>query len=161
MTTEEDVLAPVKADLFAILDKAPWEAYAVRQAVIKGQIDGTKYKGDCCCIKGIIAKNAGLTIGKLGTYDSPLFESTYGIKLGLFSSPLEQYIVDIRPGQTPENDERCKQLLAWLNEYIAEQKAKKAASLDAKVMAGLDEVLAAAACELAKGKEVAPELVEV
>jgi hypothetical protein len=137
----EPNLDEVKADFFGILDKAPWEAYAVRQAVFEGQISGNQYSGDCCCIKGIIAKDLGLplTEGRMS-----IFTQTYGIRLGVNSSPLEQYIIVIRPGHTPENNETCRQLLTWLNEYIAGLEAKQAAQVTASVQAGLEEALASA-----------------
>ncbi len=142
--TVQDELAPVKEDFFAILDKAPWEAYAVRQAVIKGQIYGKTYFGECCCIKGIIAKDLGMPLGEAFFSEESMvtFTRVYDIPLSASKSPLEQYIIDIRPGHTPENNEQCRQLLVWLDEYITGLEVKQAANLEAKVHAGLEEVLA-------------------
>jgi hypothetical protein len=139
----------VKKDLFSILAKTPWEAYSVRQAIIKGRIDGRSYGGSCCCIKGIIAKNNGLDL-RVG---ERIFNATYGIRTGLYSSSLEQYILVIRPGMKPENNGKCQQLLSWLDEFIAAKEAKQTLNLGAAVQAGLEEVLTAVS--------EAPELVQV
>lgn len=142
-------LDQVKADFFNILDKAPWEAFAVRQAVRQGKIDGKSYFGDCCCIKGIIARNVGLDlrpnlsdIRTINISNSKTFQNSYGIGLSASHSPLEQYIMHIRPGETPENNPECKQLLEWLDEYITGLKAKQSASIQSAVEAGLDAALA-------------------
>lgn len=143
----------VKKDLFEILEKAPWEAYAVRQAIKQGKIDGTRYGGECCCIKGIIANNSGL-----GATDD--FVTAYGITLdGYGYSPVENYVRDIYPGMNPGNNEKCRQLLTWLDEFIAQEEAKKAAAVTASVQAGLEEVLAAAG--LPAAEEAVSELVQV
>jgi hypothetical protein len=144
MTIQEQ-LAPVKEDFFSILDKAPWEAYAVRQAVVEGKIDGSTYgKSECCCIKGIIARNMGMEILSFSTGQK--FSATYGIDLEVLGndSPLEKYIRFIKPGHAPENNKKCQQLLDWLDEFITQEEAKQAAQVTASVQAGLDEALASA-----------------
>lgn len=150
--SQEYDLGEVKTDLFKVLNTAPWEAEAVRIALTKGEIAGYKYGGRCCCIKGIIAKNLGISISELNKF--------YGIKPDAMS-PMEAFLVNIWPSDKPENSAYAKFIMDCLDEFIAGLDAKQAANLGASVQAGLDEVLAGA-CELPVVEEKSvPELVQV
>jgi hypothetical protein len=136
-------LAAVKKELWEVLNIAPEEAKAVRQAVIAGDIDGGYYIGECCCIKGIIAAKLGIPVKNL--------EAAYGIGLNE-RSYLENFLFNIVEGDAPESSAFSRALLEWCDEFIAEQKALK---LRRAVEADLEEVLAAAMPRLEK--EQTPE----
>jgi hypothetical protein len=129
-------LAAVKQDLHKVLEMAPWETESVRLAVIEGKINGMRYTGTCCCIKGIIAQNLGVLVSEM-----PKF---YGIMPDAHS-PMEEFLYSIMPGDTPETSAYSKFILDCLEEFIAEQEALSAGKLQEAVQAGLEEALAAVA----------------
>jgi hypothetical protein len=128
-------LKAVKKDLWQVLQAAPWEAELVRLAIIEGEVDGSSYNGECCCIKGIIARNLGVPVKKL--------KQLFGISLNP-TSPLEIFLFNLTEGDTPETSQYSWQMLKWLDEFIAGWESQKAARLREAVNADLEEVLAAA-----------------
>jgi hypothetical protein len=123
-------LEAVKKDLWQVLQIAPSEANSVRQAIINGDLDGGFYIGECCCIKGIIAKSLGIPVKKL--------DQSLGISLN-HRSYLENFLFNIMEGDTPETNAYSRAILEWCNEFIAEQEAVK---LRLAVEADIEEVLA-------------------
>jgi hypothetical protein len=133
---QEFDLAAVKQDLHKVLELAPWEAESVRLAVIQGKVDGRTYGGECCCVKGIIAQNLGIETSQINRF--------YGIMPDAHS-PMEEFLYNIVPGDTPETSAYSKFILDCLDEFIAEQAALSAGKLEEAVQAGLEEALAAVA----------------
>lgn len=123
-------LEAVKQDLWQVLQIAPAEAKSVRQAIIQGDVDGGYYIGDCCCIKGIMAKSLGIPVQELNR--------SYGIGLNR-RSYLENFLFNIMEGDTPESNSYSRAILQWCDQFIAEQNALK---LRQAVQAGIEEVLA-------------------
>lgn len=124
-------LAAVKKELWQVLQLAPSEAKAVRQAILNGDVDGGYYIGECCCIKGIMAKSLGIPVKQL--------EESCGIGLDR-RSYLENFLFNILDGDTPESSAYSRAILNWCDEFIAEQKALQ---LRQAVEADIEEVLAA------------------
>lgn len=128
-------LAAVKKDLCQVLQAAPWEAGPVRRAIIEGEVDGSSYKGECCCVKGIIANDLGVPVKKL--------DQLFGITLNP-TSPLEIFLINLMEGDTPETSEYSRQMLEWLDEFIGQWETQKAARFQEAVETGIEEALTAA-----------------
>ncbi len=96
-----------KHDFWAVLLKAKTEISGLRDFLINGQIDGTKYEGECACLKGSIAniKNCHYTKIPLIKADS--------------SEPSEIWFLQIKKGMTPENSEIVKLTVAWIDEFLS------------------------------------------
>lgn len=58
-------LKAAKRDFFAILLTAVNEIGFLRQALIDGQVDGSTYHGDCCCLVGTIARGRNCEVTSL------------------------------------------------------------------------------------------------
>lgn len=123
-------LEAVKRDLWQVLQIAPSEAKSVRQAIMQGDVDGGFYIGECCCIKGIIAKSLGVPVKSL--------DQSYGIGLNR-RSYMENFLFNIMEGDTPETNSYSRAILQWCDEFIAEQGAIK---LRQAVQADIEEILA-------------------
>lgn len=72
--------------------------------MIDGKINGTKYEGDCACLKGTI-HNAKACDWK----ESGLIRNV--------SEPSEQWFLQIAEKQTPENNNVVKLTVDWINEF--------------------------------------------
>jgi len=101
-------LSAAKEDFLRVLDSAPNEVAALRQAHMEGRIDGTCYEGDCCCLKG--------TLEKAGSPRLP----------HAALSPAEMFYYPIRPGYVPsEHDNAPWQsrlsaiAVGWIDEWLA------------------------------------------
>ena len=85
-----------KADLFYILDHSPDEAEGLKSALIEGWIEGSLYEGP--------------------------FE-IYGIKPHHLS-PVEQFFLNIKKSDTPENNGESKLAVEWIDEWLAKNTEK-------------------------------------
>jgi hypothetical protein len=94
-----------KHDLWAVLLKSRNEIAELKQALIKGEIDGSKYDGECCCLMGTIAK-----IKKCHYKVLPNLKADS-------SEPSEKWFMLLSPGMTPETSEVCKLTLNWIEEF--------------------------------------------
>ena len=105
-------LTVIRADIFAVLDRAPEEALAVADALKKGRVDGSLYEGPCCCLIGTIAKQR---------------KCHYGYMPGLKPDeqrPAERWFLAICPGDTPDNSQIVKITHDWVLEWIESTRAK-------------------------------------
>ena len=100
-------LSEAKQDLFDVLSKSRPEIQGLLDALNSGKIDGSKYEGDCCCLKGTIANIRQCNYAKL---DGIIPDS---------SSPSERLFMAIKPGDTPENNPVSKIVVEWINEFLA------------------------------------------
>ncbi|MFK3647942.1 pentapeptide repeat-containing protein [Lysobacter enzymogenes] len=104
-------LTPIRDDVWAVLASAPGEAYAVRDALIAGKVDGSTYSGACACLVGTIAKARGTNeCGIEGLQPSS-------------SRPAERFFMNIKPGDTPESNQSSALALDWVNDFIARVEA--------------------------------------
>jgi hypothetical protein len=102
----------VKDDLFEVLTVLNDEVPALLKSLRQGTIDGSVYEGECACLVGTIAK---------------IKSCNYKTIPGLIpdsSRPIERFFLSIRPGHTPENSVKCKEIEAWILEYMESVKAK-------------------------------------
>lgn len=97
----------VKRDLFDILRVSIPEIPLVKEAIETGQIDGGQYYGACRCIKGWIRS----TMRTSGRPPMPLWQNPW--------SPVELYITDVEPGDTPGNNKELATLYSWIREFEA------------------------------------------
>ncbi|MDB5081890.1 MAG: hypothetical protein JWP00_3814 [Chloroflexi bacterium] len=126
-------LEAVKRDLWKVLEAAPHEVPAIRQAIIEGEVDGGFYRGECCCIIGILSKNLGVPVMSLS--------QAYGI-LPDPHSPMEIFLYNIVEGDTPETSVYSRAVLNWCDEFLAELPARQAARLQEAVQADIEAILA-------------------
>jgi hypothetical protein len=93
-----------KRDILSIFNYLPNEVKGLREKIIKGQIDGSQYEGDCCCL-----------IGSLGNESAVCSIPYYEKGLHNFG---EQLFSQIREGDTPETNQFSKIALELCDEFI-------------------------------------------
>jgi len=97
-------LLSFKSDIWRVLMYTKKEVAGLKKAMIEGKINGSVYSGDCCCLKGTLAKVKGCTISEAG-----LFERS--------SELCEQWFMQFKEGQTPKNYSPMKMTLEWIEEF--------------------------------------------
>ena len=114
-------------DILFVLEHLKSEVPFLRDKLIKGEVNGTQYEGDCACLIGTLAKADG-GMDKVCAaipYDERGLEN-YG----------EQWFWNIRQGDTPENSTfaahavaLCDMVLAKDNTKVGKPKRGRKASL--------------------------------
>lgn len=103
-------LDPIRADVRDVLSHARAECPMLLAAIREGRINGKIYRGECACLIGTIANARGVDF---------FYEPMRGIKADQ-TRLAERWFMEIKPGDTPENN-RASQLAAqWVEEFIAE-----------------------------------------
>jgi len=105
-------LVAAKADLWSILDLAPAEVPAVREALIAGRVDGSTYSGSCSCLIGTIATARGCSEYGLGNLKPNS------------DRPAEQFFMRIRPGHVPAVNYHAALAVLWIDEWTATRKTE-------------------------------------
>jgi hypothetical protein len=108
--SDADLIA-IRDDLWSVLDSAPAEVQAVRDALLTGKVDGSTYSGDCCCLVGTVANARGCYYSDLG-----------GLQPNS-SRPAERWFLAIRPGMTPDTNQVVHITVAWVDEWLAKASA--------------------------------------
>jgi hypothetical protein len=95
-----------------VLDNAPSEVDGLLKKLRSGEINGSTYEGECCCLVGTIANIKGCSYTNIPNIrpDS--------------SRPAERFFLSIRKGHTPENRRRCKEIEGWILEWMEFNKEK-------------------------------------
>lgn len=88
-------LTPIRDDVWAVLAAAPGEAYAVRDALAAGSVDGSVYEGPCACLVGTIANARGCK-----------YDAIEGLRPASWR-PAERFFMSILSGHF--SDEFCAQ----------------------------------------------------
>ncbi|MEO0852775.1 MAG: pentapeptide repeat-containing protein [Cyanobacteria bacterium J06648_11] len=100
-----------KADFWLILTMSAPEVPALKAEIIAGQIDGSTYEGECCCLVGTLEKSAA---------KERLLRLPHAS-----SSPAEAWFTLISPGDKPGDDTAggfaAQKALEWLEEWEAFQ----------------------------------------
>ena len=99
-------LSRIKRDLFEIFAATHPEIAGLRQALADGQIDGSTYEGDCCCLVGTIARNRGCRFDAVACVQPDS------------DRPAERWFLAIRPGDTPETSQIAKITVEWIDEFL-------------------------------------------
>jgi hypothetical protein len=102
--TRADLLR-FKSDLWRVLLMYKNEIGGLKQSILDGKIDGSKYSGTCACLKGTIANVKGCEIDLLPN----ITKST--------SEPSEQWFLQFKEGQTPSNSNALKLTFEWIEEF--------------------------------------------
>ena len=93
-------------DLWAVLSSQPSEAISVLKALEEGRVNGSTYTGSCACLVGTIANSLDIDYHDL-EHINP--DST---------RPAEQWFLQIKKGDTPENSEPCRLAAEWTEMWI-------------------------------------------
>jgi uncharacterized protein YjbI with pentapeptide repeats len=100
-------LEDIKKDFFSRLSLAKNEVAGLYDHLIRGQINGSCYEGECACFCGTIANIRG--------------EKFNDMKIDLkpdSSSPTEKWFLAIDRGDTPESNQVSKITAEWLREFM-------------------------------------------
>jgi hypothetical protein len=125
----------VRQDFWSVLDEAPLEVPALREALVTGQVDGSTYTGQCSCLVGTIAQARGVATESI---PSRGFEGLASPVRPDASRPAEVWFLPIRPGQcaVPEGEMeqerteglfRARLALRWVDEWTESRIALAAA----------------------------------
>ena len=88
-----------KKDLLYVLIHSKYEVPVLKEKLIKGEIDGSQYEGECCCLIGTLAKADGgmeTFVNQIPFYEKGL--ENYS----------EQLFWQIKKGDTAENNQFVK-----------------------------------------------------
>ena len=119
-----------RADCWSILDQVPGEVAFLREAIVKGEINGSVYKDEsgCGCLTGTIALHTGCDISDFAERTGVIPDS---------GRPAEQWFIDIVKGDKPlpldtkewpsESVFRSSYAKAWLDEWVESRTAIAAA----------------------------------
>lgn len=99
-------LTKVRDDIWAVLSCAPAEAFAVRDALLAGKVEGWAYSGQCACLVGTIANERGCSVNDLLLLEPNM------------NRPAEIFFLSINQGDTPDNSESCKLAYQWVDQWI-------------------------------------------
>jgi uncharacterized protein YjbI with pentapeptide repeats len=100
-------LSEIKADYLTVLSMAKHEVVELYKALLSGRIDGSSYAGDCACLVGTIANIRHEDYRGLGIELRP--DS---------SRSAEKWFLNIRKGDTPENNAVSAIVKDWTLEFM-------------------------------------------
>jgi hypothetical protein len=100
-------LSSFKNDLWEILLKSKNEISKLKEKILDGQIDGSVYEGECCCLLGTIAVIRDCN-----------YKNLKGIAPSS-SRPAEQWFSMFKKGMSPENNDKLKLTVDWIEEFEA------------------------------------------
>jgi len=104
-------LTDTKKDFIRVISAMKTEIAGLFKAMWDGKIDGSKYSGECACLKGTLANVKGCGVGALGDF---------GLACNS-DEPSEKWFMAIRIGDNPENNRVSKLTVAWIEEFCKEQ----------------------------------------
>lgn len=96
----------VRDDLWAVLSAAFTEALGVRDALVRGHVNGSVYEGECACLIGTIANLQGRRYT-----DIPNLRPNA-------SRPIELFFFNIKKGDTPDNSSVVKIAVEWIDIWL-------------------------------------------
>ena len=111
----EDYINQCSRDILFIFSCLKSEVPFLREKLIKGEIEGTQYEGDCACLIGSLA-NADGGIEKV-------CEAIPFYKKGTHN-PGEAFFLNIHKGDTPENNSFAKHALKLIDMFLKKEKTK-------------------------------------
>ncbi len=104
-------LSDIKKDFLSVLKVAKAEVLFLYDALMTGKIDGSAYEGECACLVGTIANSRHEKYQSLGIDLKP--DS---------NRPSERWFLNIRRGDTPQNNQVSKITAEWMREFMDEEK---------------------------------------
>jgi len=93
-------------DILFVLEHLKSEVPFLREKLIAGEVDGSQYEGECACLIGTLG-NADGGVDKV-CESIPFYEK--GVE-----NPGESFFLNIRKGDTPENNEFAKHVLTLID----------------------------------------------
>ncbi len=105
-------LSVIKADFFYVLLYGKNEIEFLKKNLIDGNIDGSTYEGECCCLSGTLKNGAIINNG-----------IEQDINVGKIMAcrkaerPAERWFLAIRKGDTPDKSQAAKITLEWIEEF--------------------------------------------
>ena len=104
-------------DMLFIFQSLKGELPFLREKLIKGQVDGTQYEGDCACLVGTLA-NADGGLDKVCETIPYYDKGTH--------NPAEAWFLSINEGDTPEDNAFAKHALLLIDRVLGKpEKVKK------------------------------------
>jgi hypothetical protein len=100
-------LAPIRDDMYEILEAAPAEVPGLLQALRDGRVDGSTYEGPCACLVGTLANVRGCS-----------FKQLSGIVPNA-SRPAEVWFMAIQAGDKPESSPVAAITERWIVEWLS------------------------------------------
>ena len=104
-------LHSIKDDFFKRLILAKGETIGLLDALMKGNVDGSSYKGECACFIGTIAN----------VRKEDYRELTCDLKPDS-NSPTERWFMGISKGQTPQSNSVSEITCEWIKEFAEREK---------------------------------------
>jgi hypothetical protein len=102
----QDFINQASRDMLFIFEKLKGELPFLREKLVKGEVDGSQYEGDCACLIGTLGKADG-GVDKVCQV-IPYYEK------GTHNAG-ENWFLNIKKGDTPENNEFAKHALKLID----------------------------------------------
>ncbi len=103
-------------DILYIFQYTASEVPALREKLLKGEVDGSQYKGECCCLVGSLSKAKDVNLEE------------YCERIPFYSKGLhnygEQWFYQIKKGDTPITSEFSKKAVELCDLFLAGRKKK-------------------------------------
>lgn len=93
-------LRAIRDDIFAVISAVPSEVQFLIDSMNAGKIDGSQYRGDCCCLVGTLEKNCGKNLEHNSRRIS------------------ESWFTQFKSGMTPENNPNMKITRDWIQSWL-------------------------------------------
>jgi hypothetical protein len=102
-------LGLIKKDFFERLQVAKSEVAGLYESIVRGEVDGSSYTGECACFVGTVANIRKEDFDSMSINLKPDFES-----------PTERWFFAIKKGDTPENSQISKITSEWVEGFARE-----------------------------------------
>ena len=108
-----DFINQCSRDILFILQSLKAEVPFLKEKLLKGEIDGSQYEGDCACLIGTLANANGGGVGTLADANGGIDKVCAAIPFyekGTHNMG-EKWFLNIKKGDTPENNEFAAHVL--------------------------------------------------
>jgi len=82
----------------------------LREKLLAGEVDGSQYNGECCCLVGSLAKAKNKDVDQLCSTIPYYTKGTH--------NPGEQWFLHIREGDTPQNNQFAAHALKLIDSVL-------------------------------------------
>lgn len=110
--TLTDTEKAARDDLFLWLDRFPARVPALREAVREGWLFGTDFAGPCRCVIGTLR-----FCDDKGSWNE--FYAVYPNGRPEGGTPVEHFVVNVEPGDTPATSDTMAHLEEWIMQWQA------------------------------------------
>ena len=109
-----DFINQCSRDILFILGCLKHEVPFLREKLVAGGVDGSQYEGECACLVGTLAKGADQAVEQTCAVIPFYDRGTH--------NPGEQWFLNIREGDTPENNEFAAHALKLIDMVLNDGK---------------------------------------